>query len=146
MKFTVKKRKKENRGEKMLREICTCVIILGVISINWAAQNHTEVVAVEIESKLFDLRETLEKVSKDGPLKFVEDEIDMIYDEWKKSYVNLSYYINHADLGKIDLNLISAKSLIDAGEYTVAMSEIDKCIYELGYMNERYKINISNIF
>lgn len=131
----------------MLKETMIClVIIIGVFVLNNLAEKYTEETTKAIEERLSNLKVNLESMEEEQEAQSLKEELDSIYDEWKSYYKYLSYYVDHGELGKIDLNLISAKSLIDSGEFNVAMSEVEMCIYELKYMQSRYELNISNIF
>lgn len=58
----------------------------------------------------------------------------------------MAYYIEHDELEKVETNLTALKSFVDSNEYVDAMSELDKSVFVLKHIEDKYAFNLQNIF
>ena len=68
------------------------------------------------------------------------------YEKWLKYHKTLAFYIEHNELEKVETNYVAGKSFIENAKYEDAMSEIEKTIFVLQHINDKYSVNLENIF
>ena len=69
-----------------------------------------------------------------------------IKDEWREMQEKLAFYIEHAELEKIETQLHLIKGEIDAQLYNDMIPEMEKCIFILEHVEEKNLLNAKNIF
>ena len=72
--------------------------------------------------------------------------IDKIKEDWESRHDKLAYYIEHNELEKVEDNLTALDSLSETEEYADAIKELDKCVFILKHIQEKYAFNLENIF
>lgn len=138
------KRRKE-KEIKMLKEFVICTIILILIFVgNGITQGYSRSSIEDINEKLVDLREEMNKEEiNDEEVVKKEEEIDK---QWKEMFSRLAYYIEHEELEKVSTNLENTKTYIKLKEYDNAIKEINEGIYILNHIEDKYSFNLQNIF
>ena len=133
------------KEEKMLKEMAVCVVILiSIFTFDFKTQEYTEKTIEDTTSKLETLRQELTKEEKDND-KLCND-IDNIYNEWLGYHEKLAYFIEHDELEKAETDMVALKGSIDVKEYEMAVSELDKSVYVLQHIEDKYKFELVNIF
>ena len=137
-------RRKEKKG-KMVKEFLICTIILILIFIgNGITQGYSRSSIENINEKLANLREEMNKEEINGEeVVKKEEEIDA---QWQEMFSRLAYYIEHEELEKVSRNLENAKTYINLKEYDNATKEINEGIYILNHIEDKYSFNLQNIF
>jgi len=137
--FSAKKKRGE---ERMLKELIICIIIIvTVVGLSVISQRYTEETSTSITMKLEDLKEdVLEEKENLG------EDIDNIINDWEERFKILAFYIEHDELEKVKTELTDIKSNIEVKDYEDAVPNIDKCIYILEHIKDRFKLSISNVF
>ena len=92
-----------------------------------------------LKSDIFKEEENIERDS-------IKDKIKQIEDNWESRHDKLAYYIEHDELEKVETNLTSLGSFIEANENSEAVSELDKSIFVLKHIEDKYAFNLQNIF
>ena len=123
--------------------ICLVVILIVVIT-DIITQNYTKKAVEDLEIKLEDLKEELEKEEIDKEK--LEEEMEDVMEEWRKKYDKLAYYIEHDELEKVETELTSLKAHIDIEEYDHGVPELEKSIFTLNHIKDKFKFDIKNIF
>ena len=100
---------------------------------------NIELNSKKILNKIYDVIEQNIKNKQD-------DEINKIDEKWKDAHDKLAYYIEHDELEKVETNFTACKSLASNGEYSQAISELEKTIYVLDHITDKYSFNLVNIF
>ncbi len=129
----------------MIKEIVVClVIIVSIFTLDSKTQSYTQKSVEESTTKLEKLRENLIAEEKDQEelLKSAED----IYNSWMEFHDILAYYIEHDELEKVETDIVALKGSIEVEEYEIAVSELDKSIFMLEHIQDKYKFNLDNIF
>lgn len=132
----------------MFKEIVVClIIIVSIFALDNTTQSYTEKSVNETTAKLEELRKGLIEYQKseEQENKLSED-IASIYNEWMDFHDKLAYYIEHDELEKVETDLVSLKGNIEVKEYEIAVSELDKSIFVLEHILDKYKFNLDNIF
>ena len=75
-----------------------------------------------------------------------DEEISKIDNKWKEVYDKLAYYIEHDELEKVESNFTACKSLAKTREYEQSISELEKTVYVLEHIIDKYSFNLVNIF
>ena len=129
----------------MLKEMAVCVVILiSIFTFDFKTQEYTEKTIEDTTSKLETLREELIKEDKDNE-KLLKD-IDNIYNEWFGYHEKLAYFIEHDELEKAETDMVALKGSVNVKEYEMAVSELDKSVYVLQHIEDKYKFELVNIF
>ena len=76
----------------------------------------------------------------------MEEKKEKVKEEWETRHDKLAYYIEHDELEKVETNLTSMNSFLETNEYAEAISELDKDIFILKHIKEKYEFNLENIF
>ena len=136
---------RKQKGEliAMHKELIICIILFILIVIgDWVTQNYTKNTVNYITGELENLKQNLLEKSDDK----VDEDINKIDDKWKEVYDKLAYYIEHDELEKVETNFTACKSLAKSGEYEQAISELEKTVFVLDHITDKYSFNLVNIF
>lgn len=129
----------------MRKEWIICIIIIFIVlSANIITQNYTKNSVEYMDKKLEALKETLLK--KEVEKEKVQEEMEDVIKDWKKKYEKLAYFIEHDELEKVETELTSLKANIEVEQYKEGVPDLDKSIFILNHINEKFKLNIKNIF
>ena len=127
----------------MQKELVICVILVILIIIgDIVPQNYTKNTVNYITGELESLKQSLFEKDDDKANK----EISKIDNKWKEVYDKLAYYIEHDELEKVESNFTACKSLAKTREYEQSISELEKTVYVLEHITDKYSFNLVNIF
>lgn len=139
----------------MKKELIISIVIFILIVIgNIITQNYTKESVSDLSSNFENLKENIsskieekenDKNSFDDNKELL-DKIDNITKNWESRHNKLAYYIEHNELEKVEDNLTGLNSLVETKEYNEAVKELDKSIFILKHIEEKYKFNLENIF
>ena len=121
--------------------ICIVLVILIIIG-DIITQNYTKNTVNYLTGELENLGKNLS--AKDDNKAY--EKISEIDNKWKKAHDKLAYYIEHDELEKVETNFTACKSLAKNGEYEQAISELEKTVYVLDHITDKYSFNLVNIF
>lgn len=134
----------------MKKEIIICIIVVIAISIgNIITQQYTKESVATISNDLEELKLDLNNKIKNEEEKTndeLSNSVDKITKDWESRHDKLAYYIEHNELEKVEDNLTGLDSLVSTEEYAEAIKELDKCIFILRHIEEKYAFNLENIF
>lgn len=129
----------------MLKETIICiVIVIAIVFGNNTTQSYTKESVSELSGELMTLRENITK--KDVENKKARNEIEGIYKQWEERHDKLAYFIEHDELEKVETELIAIKSFIETEDYEESISELDKSVFILKHIEDKYAFNLQNIF
>ena len=127
----------------MHKEMVICVVfVIFIIIGDIVTQKYTKNTVNYMTNELEILKNGLLEQSKEE----INDEIDKIDRKWKDAHNKLAYYIEHDELEKVETNFTACRSLANNGEYSQAISEVEKTIYVLDHITDKYSFNLVNIF
>ena len=115
-----------------------CLIIFGEI----VTQKYTKNV---VESLNSDLKELKELIISKSDSKAIE-KINYIHEKINRKNEVLAYYMEHDELEKLETNFTSCKVFVESKEYNLALNELEKTIFALEHLTEKYSFNLDNIF
>jgi len=125
------------------KEIITIIIIILMIFIgDFVTQRFTKNSVNSLTNELNILKERLIEKSFDKANEQAE-KIQLGIDE---VHHKLSYYLEHDEIEKIETNFIACKSLTQTGDYSSAIEELEKTIFVLNHITDKYSFNLDNIF
>ena len=134
----------------MKKEIIICIIVVIAISIgNIITQQYTKESVATISNDLEELKLDLNNKIKNEEEKTndeLSNSVDKITKDWESRHDKLAYYIEHNELEKVEDNLTGLDSLVSTEEYAEAIKELDKCVFILRHIEEKYAFNLENIF
>ena len=127
----------------MQKELVICVILVILIIIgDIITQNYTKNTVNYITGELESLKQSLFEKDDDK----ADKEISKIDNKWKEVHDKLAYYIEHDELEKVESNFTACKSLAKTREYEQSISELEKTVYVLEHITDKYSFNLVNIF
>ena len=124
--------------------IISAIIIILIFVLDYVTQKYTDNVINEAIQDLRIIEQALKEEKIDNE-KVIKDTSDR-YEKWLNYHKRLAFYIEHNELEKVETNYVTGKSFIENAKYEDAMSEIEKTIYVLQHINEKYSVNLENIF
>ncbi len=129
----------------MLKETIICIIIVIAIFFgDNATQSYTKETVSNLSNGLTSLRENLiqENVEKEK----VQKEINNIYKQWEERHDKLAYFIEHDELEKVETEFVAIKGYIETEDYEESISELDKSVFILEHIEDKYAFNLQNVF
>ncbi len=129
----------------MLKETIICIIIVIAIFFgDKATQNYTKETVSDLSNGLTSLRENLrqEKIEQEKLQKEIED----IYRKWEERHDKLAYFIEHDELEKVETEFVAIKGYIETEDYEESISELDKSVFILEHIEDKYAFNLQNVF
>ena len=136
---------RQEKEFEMLKESIICVVIVIVIICgNNLTQNYTKETVSELTSGLGLLREEMTNQEVDNEKS--RNKIEEIYGQWQKRHDKLAYFIEHDELEKVETELISIKSYIESEQYEDSVDELDKSVFILQHIEDKYAFNLQNVF
>ncbi|MBP3255032.1 MAG: DUF4363 family protein [Clostridia bacterium] len=129
----------------MHKEIVICfIIVVLVIIFNVLTMNFTQSAVETISNDLKDFKQSIieEKVEDDD----IKKKNSEIMNKWKEKYEILAYYIEHDELEKVETELTALEASIDVKQYEDGIENVDRCIFILNHIKDKYSFDIKNIF
>ena len=124
--------------------IISAIIIISIFWLDSITQSYTDYAINKTIENLNEINRQIETENADGAK--ISEFADEKYEEWLNYHKTLAFYIEHNELEKIETNFVSGKSYIKKEKYEDAKSELDKTIFLLEHVNDKYSINWANIF
>lgn len=124
--------------------IIISIIIVAILLGNLATRGYTQKSVEEMNQDLEALR--IEMGKKEKNERTLSKEIEETFHKWTDFNEELSYYIEHDELEKVQTELVSVKANIETKEYENGIESIDKAKYLLEHIQEKEALNIKNIF
>lgn len=124
--------------------IISAIIVISIFVLDFITQKYTDNAINEAIQDLTLIKQVMmqENVENQKVLKQASDN----YEKWLKYHKRLAFYIEHNELEKVETNYVAGKSFIENAKYDDAMSEVEKTIFVLQHINDKYSVNLENIF
>ena len=135
----------------MWKETIVCVVIISVIVVaNIITQNYTVNSVETLTEEIGKVKELALKLDEDETKPQIENEIKEKMDKtnanWHKRHDKLAYFIEHDELEKVETYFTGINSCLETKEYGEAISEIEKAIFVLKHIEDKYSFSLENIF
>ena len=124
--------------------VISAIIVISIFVLDYTTQKYTDNVINEAIQDLTTIKQAMkqESVENEKVLKQASNN----YDKWLNYHKKLAFYIEHNELEKVETNYVTGKSFIENAKYEDALSEIEKTIFVLQHINDKYSVNLENIF
>lgn len=127
----------------MKNESLICIVVIILIAIlEMVTGNYTKESVEYLKSDLYQIKQEIETEDK----KKISEKVINAQENWKDRANKMAYYVEHDELEKVNVYLVGVESNTETEEYNDAKSELEKCIYILEHIEEKYKFNLKNIF
>ena len=134
----------------MKKEIIVCIIIvIAIIVGNIVTQNYTVKSIGILSEELEELKKDVIEAEENGEEEVnenIKNKKEEIKKEWENRYDKLAYFIEHDELEKVKTDLTALNRFIETIEYAEAISELDKCVFVLKHIEDKYAFNLQNVF
>ena len=124
--------------------ISVIIIIIAIVMGNIITQNYTAKSVNMITDDLEQLKSDLSKNEIDSDKATYT--VNKVYNDWSSVHDKMAYYIEHDELEKVETNITAMKSFVESGEYAESVSELDKTIFTLKHIEDKYVFNLQNVF
>lgn len=129
----------------MYREIIISVlIIVSIFTFDKMTQRYTDKTINNAMQDLNSIKQNIKEEIIDN--KEVVKKCNEKYQKWLRYHKYLAFYIEHNELEKVEINYVAGKSLIEMEKYEEAIAEIEKTIFVMQHINDKYSVNLENIF
>ena len=129
----------------MYRELIISIIIIVLIfSLEYVTQKSSENYLIDTINNINEIKDEISKESIDNEI--IKQKTSEKYEKWTESYKILAYYIEHNELEKIQTSFVEGKSFIEVQEYKNAYVELEKTVFLLEHLKEKYLLKLKNIF
>lgn len=147
VKSFARKNKNYKVGEKMLKEIIICIIIITTIFVgNIISQKYTTESVDEIVDLLDNIKIQIQENNGEIDINIMKEKINDLNEKWKKRHEKLAYYIEHDELEKVNSSLVRFKSYIEQEDYQEAITELEECKYILEHIKDKQRLQVINLF
>ncbi len=127
----------------MRKEFVICIIIIVTITVgNILIKNYTNSAGKDMISKLEELKISIGKNNSEE----IEKKLSEVNQIWEEKQAKLAYFIEHNELEKVDVNLVSLKSYVEINDLEEAKREVDESCFSVQHIEEKYAFNLKNIF
>ncbi len=128
----------------MFKEIFICILILSMIFVgNYITQSYTLKSVNEISSNLVEIKDEMQKENIES--KKVNDKIGEMSNNLERRHDKLSYYTEHNEIEKLETELTSLKSYVEVEQYDEAINEIDRALFLLNHIKDKYEFNMKTV-
>ena len=124
--------------------IISAFIVISIFVLEYITQKYTDDAINEAIQDLTTIKQALQEdnVNQEKVIKDAGEN----YDKWLDYHKTLAFYIEHNELEKVETNYVSGNSFIANAKYEDALSELEKTIFVLQHINDKYSVNLENIF
>lgn len=129
----------------MTKELVICIIIVVLIFAgNAITQGYLNKSVTVITENLDELKEEI--VKEEVNIELAKNKIENIYNNWEDRNKKLAYYIEHDELEKVNTGLTGLKAYIEMEEFSESVPELEKTVFVLEHIKNKYIVNLKNIF
>lgn len=127
----------------MYKQFIICVVIIIIIVIaEIFTQNYTKKSVSTVTDNLDIIQEKIDTNDKVVSKK----EFDDMINDWDHRYEILAYYLEHDELEKIKIELVSLEADIKVEDFDQATNDIKRAIFLLEHIKQKSALQIKNIF
>lgn len=125
-------------------EIITLAIIILIIIGDIFTQNYTKKAMDDTSHELSDIKE--KAISQQYTSQELADESKEIYSRWQIREKILAYYIEHAELEKVNTQILRMKAFFEGNVQDQCVAEIENGIYVLDHIKIKQAFSLKNVF
>ena len=125
--------------------IIVSIIVFLVIVTDVITQKHTKATIGEVSNELGGICEELDKTEEVNQ-EDIESRINSTIEKWKEKKKSIEVYIEHAELEKLEMYMLDARSYIKKREYNMAYQALETCDFIANHIMEKYSFCLENLF
>ncbi len=127
----------------MWKEIIICIVIILMIFLgNYITQKYTTQSVTNLNDQLKELEEKIQTSEND----IIVSQMNELKNNWDERYKNLSFFIEHDELEKVETKLTAINGYIEADNLEEVRSNIQEAEFILKHIEKKYAVIIENIF
>lgn len=128
----------------MFKETLICVSIIILILLGNMITNKYTIKSIEsLSNKLEEVKTSInENKEKEDTQKNIEEMLS----DFNSRHDKLAIYIEHAEIEKVELELESMQSYFEEEDNKKTINQIDKSVFLLKHLEDKYAFNLPNIF
>lgn len=128
----------------MFKETLICVSIIILILLGNMITNKYTIKSIEsLSNKLEEVKISInENKEKEDTQKNIEEMLS----DFNSRHDKLAIYIEHAEIEKVELELESMQSYFKEEDNKKTITQIDKSVFLLKHLEDKYAFNLPNIF
>lgn len=128
----------------MKREaIITISIVLLILSAEWLTQKYTHKAFAEIEENLIQLKEEILQTNANNSQ--LIEKTEQISELWESKQENLSYYLEHNELEKVNTQIVLIKGYLESDSPQDAIPDLEEGLYIIEHIKEKEAFKLKNI-
>ena len=124
--------------------IISIIIVILIIGLDIGTQKYANNAVQETLNSLYNIKDKTKEVNRN------DDEIltqtSDLYSIWLNQHRNLAIFIEHDELEKVETDFVTCKSYMESKQYDMANAELEKTIFVLEHISDKYSFNFENIF
>ena len=124
--------------------VISAIIVISIFVLDYITQKYTDDAINDAIQDLTTIKQALQEDNVNEE-KVVRDAGEN-YEKWLDYHKTLAFYIEHNELEKVETNYVSGNSFIENAKYEDAISELEKTVFVLQHINDKYSVNLENIF
>ena len=124
--------------------VISAIIVISIFVLDYITQKYTDDAINDAIQDLTTIKQALQEDNVNEE-KVVRDAGEN-YEKWLDYRKTLAFYIEHNELEKVETNYVSGNSFIENAKYEDAISELEKTVFVLQHINDKYSVNLENIF
>lgn len=128
----------------MKREaIITISIVLLILLAEWLTQGYTHKAFAEIEDNLTQLKEEILQTNANNEQ--LINKTEQISELWESKQENLSYYLEHNELEKVNTQIVLIKGYLESDSPQDAIPDLEEGLYIIEHIKEKEAFKLKNI-
>lgn len=128
----------------MKREaIITISIVLLILSAEWLTQKYTHKSFAEVEENLIQLKEEILQTNANNSQ--LIEKTEQIAELWERKQENLSYYLEHNELEKVNTQIVLIKGYLESDSPQDAIPDLEEGLYIIEHIKEKEAFKLKNI-
>ena len=124
--------------------IISIIIVILIIVLDIGTQKYADNSVQETISNLCSIKDKTKQFDKND--EEISQQINEFYEHWLNKHRKLAIFIEHDELEKVETDFVTCKSYIESKQYDFANAELEKTIFVLEHISDKYSFNFENIF
>ena len=130
------------------RHIIGAIIILSIIIVlNIILENYTNKTMEKVNGDLNKIYEELKDNKEENiDIQKIKDNSKYAIEEWEKNEKILDHFMEHDDVGKINVKLNQIDTQIETDMLEDAQASTNEAIILINYLISKHKLSLENLF
>lgn len=123
--------------------IITISIVLLILLAEWLTQKYTHKSFAEVEENLIQLKEEILQTNANNSQ--LIEKTEQISELWESKQENLSYYLEHNELEKVNTQIVLIKGYLESDSPQDAIPDLEEGLYIIEHIKEKEAFKLKNI-